>query len=113
LVAHFIHKIFGQVDTQAPDSAFFNGAFQVRRFRLRGVKRHAVIFNIKDQFIILEGDRNPDGMFIFVVKTVGNDVGEQFIKRQVGFKDTFFGQAPDKLLLSLNDTLFFAINFYF
>jgi hypothetical protein len=32
-------------------------------------------------------------MFVFVVKAVGNDVGEQFIKRQVGFKDTFFGQA--------------------
>jgi hypothetical protein len=81
------------MDTQAPDSAFFNGAFQIRRFHLRGVKRQAVIFNIKEQFIILEGDRNPDGMFIFVVKAVGNDVGEQFIKRQVGFKDTFFGQA--------------------
>ena len=81
------------MDTQAPDSALFNGAFQIRCLYLCRVKGDAIILNIKDQFVILEGYRNLDGVFIFVVKPIRNDVGEKFINCQGGFEYALFGQA--------------------
>jgi hypothetical protein len=81
------------MDTQASNSALFNGAFQIRCVYHCGVKGDAIILDMKEQFVFLVGYRNLDGVLIFVDEAIGNDIGEQFIKCQVGFEYTLFGQT--------------------
>lgn|GEM_PF-6927128 len=64
---------------QSADIAVLDGTGNIRCFKVDWIKRDAVILYVQAKLFILRCNRHLDDVLLFVFKSVGDNVGEQFV----------------------------------
>jgi hypothetical protein len=87
LILKIVHQFFDEMNAQPADLAILDAALKIRRLGFQRIKRDPIVLYPHLHLIPIDGNADFNDMFPAVVETIRNNVGKQFIKGKIHFKD--------------------------